>query len=59
MLNVEPLALDVGRSALSVGRYLVDEPSQLCLIAEALLMAILPHALAALVLGNFRFASFF
>ena len=31
----------------------------LCLIAETLLMATLLHALAALVLGNFRFASFF
>jgi hypothetical protein len=31
----------------------------LCLITETLLMATLLHALAALVLGNFRFASFF
>lgn len=31
----------------------------LCLVAETLLMATLLHALAALVLGNFRFASFF
>jgi hypothetical protein len=31
----------------------------LCLITETLLMAILLHALTALVLGNFRFASFF
>jgi hypothetical protein len=29
------------------------------LVAETLLMATLLHALAALVLGNFRFASFF
>jgi hypothetical protein len=31
----------------------------LCLVAETLLMATLLHAFAALVLGNFRFASFF
>ena len=31
----------------------------LCLVAETLLMATLLHALAALVLGNFRLASFF
>ena len=31
----------------------------LCLVAETLLVATLLHALAALVLGNFRFASFF
>jgi hypothetical protein len=36
------------------------QPShRLRLIAETLLMATLLHALAALVLGNFRFASFF
>ncbi len=33
--------------------------ARLCLVAETLLMATLLHALAALVLGNFRFASFF
>jgi hypothetical protein len=31
----------------------------LCLVAETLLMTTLLHALAALVLGDFRFASFF
>ena len=31
----------------------------LCLVTETLLMATLLHALAALVLGNFRLASFF
>src|SRR5205823_9135894 len=40
-----------------------NEPSRrnraLRLIAETLFMAILPHALAALVLGNLRLASFF
>jgi len=33
--------------------------ARLCLVAETLLMATLLHALAALVLGNFRLASFF
>jgi hypothetical protein len=46
----------VNRRAEDCPPYLGDA---LRLVAETLLMATLLHALAALVLGNFRFASFF
>jgi hypothetical protein len=39
-------------------KYLMTRNRQLRLVAKTLLMAILLHALAALVLGNFRLASF-
>jgi hypothetical protein len=35
-----------------------QEKTSLCFVAQTLLMAILPHALTALMLGDFRFASF-
>ena len=49
----------VGRQHLRVAVRTKTGAGGLCLVAETLLMATLLHALAALVLGNFRFASFF
>ena len=49
---------NVGRRHLRISCELKRDHA-LCLVAETLLMATLLHALAALVLGNFRFASFF
>src|SRR6266496_6350151 len=50
--------LDVGRSALSVGRFLSVGADDLHLVPEPLLVPMRPHAFAALVLGNFCFSSF-
>jgi len=51
--------LDVGRSALSVGRFPSTGADELHLISQPLLVPMRPHAFAALVLGNFCFSSFF
>ena len=51
--------LDVGRSALSVGRFPSTGADVLHLISQPLLVPMRPHAFAALVLGNFCFSSFF
>ena len=51
--------LDVGRSALSVGRFPSAGADELHLISQPLLVPMRPHAFAALVLGNFCFSSFF
>ena len=51
--------LDVGRSALSVGRFPSAGADDLHLVPEPLLVPMRPHAFAALVLGNFCFSSFF
>ncbi len=50
--------LNVGRSALSVGRFPSAGTDELHLISQPLLVPMRPHALAALVLGNFRLPSF-
>jgi hypothetical protein len=51
--------LGVGRSALSVGRSVEPLwPIALRLVPKTLLMPMRLHALAALVFGNFCFASF-
>jgi hypothetical protein len=51
--------LDVGRSALSVGRFPSGGADELHLVPQPLLVPMRPHAFAALVLGNFCFPSFF
>ena len=51
--------LDVGRSALSVGRFPSAGADDLHLVPQPLLVPMRPHAFAALVLGNFCFSSFF
>ena len=51
--------LNVGRSALSVGRFPSVGADDLHLVPEPLLVPMRPHAFAALVLGNFCFSSFF
>ena len=51
--------LDVGRSALSVGRFPSVGADDLHLVPQPLLVPMRPHAFAALVLGNFCFSSFF
>src|SRR5437867_13048566 len=50
--------LDVGRSALNVGRFPSAGADDLHLVPQALLVPMRPHAFAALVLGNFCFSSF-
>jgi hypothetical protein len=51
--------LGVGRPVLDVGDFQTLALAALRLISEALLVPMRLHAFAALMLGNFRFASFF
>jgi hypothetical protein len=51
--------LRVGRPVLDVGDFQTLALAALRLISEALLVPMRLHAFAALMLGNFRFASFF